>query len=36
MLCIEKNARTRDADQECLQLLAIRFTSPGTGNSLVK
>ena len=33
---IEKNTRTREADQECLQLLAICFTSFGTGNSLFK
>ena len=29
----QKNARTREADQDCLQLLAIRFTCFGAGDS---
>ena len=33
---IEKNAHTWEADQECLQVLAISFTSFGTRNSLFK
>ena len=33
---VEKNARTLEADQECLQLLAILFTGFGTGNSCFK